>query len=163
MVLVRLVFAGCFVADFLGTTVGAAGAGADVFVLFVHEATGDVDDGAGDAMVGEVALNLKVAIGPFAIGGVGAKDDHRDSGDCDDDERDDEGDTPGDMRGKILFMDERVEDGGHEEVGYAPTGVSEASCERVGCADDVFIEEASRPDLAWNETATKNANEEPQS
>lgn len=57
-------------------------------------------------------------------------------------------------------MDQGVEDGRHQEVGDASTRITKAGSECVGCADDVLVEEAGRPDLAWYETTTQNTNEE---
>ena len=67
------------------------------------------------------------------------------------------------MRGEMLLLDKGVKDGGHEKVCNAPACVAEATCEGVGCADDVLVEEASRPYLTWNEASTENADEESES
>lgn len=60
-------------------------------------------------------------------------------------------------------MDERVEDGGHEEVGNASTGISKTAGEGIGCADDIFVEEARGPDLTWDEATTEDSDEESES
>lgn len=39
-------------------------------------------------------------------------------------------------------MDEGVEDGRHQEIGDASTGVTKAGSERIGRANDIFVEEA---------------------
>lgn len=104
---------------------------------------------------------MQVAVGPATGRGVGAEDDHGDGRRRDDDEGHDEGDAPGDVGGEAAVVDERVEDGGHEEVGDAAAGVAPAAGEGVGGADDVLVEEARRPDLARHEGAAEDADEEP--
>ena len=63
----------------------------------------------------------------------------------------------------MLILDEGVKDGRHEKVCDASACVAEATCEGVGCADDVLVEEARRPYLTWNKAATENADEESKS
>ena len=64
------------------------------------------------------------------------------------------------MGGHVAGGDEGVEDRGHEEVSNAAAGVAEASSEGVGGADDVLVEEAGGPDLAGDEGAAEDADEE---
>ena len=104
-----------------------------------------------------------MAVCPFAGWGVGAEDEHRGGGGCDDDEGDDEGHAPGDVCREMLLLDKGVEDGGHEEVCDASACVAEAACEGVGCADDVLVEEASGPYLTWNKAAAEDTDEESKS
>ena len=159
MVVIRRVFSSGFVADFLGATVRAARAGAVIFGV-VYEAAGDIYDGAGNAVISQISFGLEMAVCPFARRGVGAEDQHGGGGGCDHDEGDDEGHTPGDMCGKMLVLYKGVKDGRHKKVCDASTCVTEATCEGVGCADDVLVEEASRPYLTWNKATTKDTNEE---
>ena len=64
------------------------------------------------------------------------------------------------MGGKSSRHNERVEYGRHEEVGDAPSRVTEAGGECISGADDVLVEEPGRPDLTRNESSTKDANKE---
>ena len=159
MVVVRRVFASGFVADFLGATVRAARAGAVIFGA-VHQAAGDIYDGAGNAVICQISFGLEMAVCPFARRGVGAEDKHGGGGGGDHDEGDDEGHTPGDMCGEMLILYKGVKDGRHKKVCDASTCVTEATCEGVGCADDVLVEEASRPYLTRNKATTKDTNKE---
>lgn len=59
---------------------------------------------------------MEMAFGPLARWTVVAEEEHGNGGGSDEDERDDESYTPGDMGGKVLGIDERVEDGWHNEV-----------------------------------------------
>ena len=141
---------------------GARGAGGGDGGFAVGEGAGDVDDVARDAVAGEVLLGVQVALRPFPARRVRAEDEHGDGGGGDEDEGHDEGDAPGDVRGEPLVQDQAVEDGGHEEVGDAAAGVAETAGEGVGGPDDVFVEEARRPDLAGYEGAAEDADEEAQ-
>ena len=67
------------------------------------------------------------------------------------------------MGTEMLLLDKGVKDGGHEKVCDASACVAEATCEGICCADDVLVEEASRPYLTWNKAATENTDEEPES
>ena len=64
------------------------------------------------------------------------------------------------MRGEMLVLDKGIKDGGHEKVCDASACVAKATCEGVGRADNILVEEASRPYLTWNKAATKDTNEE---
>jgi hypothetical protein len=59
-----------------------------------------------------------------------------------------------------LLGHERVVNGRHGEVGDSSASVTETSSNGVGRADDVLVEEACRPYLAWYEAATEDADEE---
>ena len=56
--------------------------------------------------------------------------------------------------------DEAVEDGGHDEVCHAAAGVTPAAGQGIGETDGVLVEEAGRPDLAGDEGAAEDADEE---
>ena len=71
VVVVGSIFAGGVVADFLSAAVRAARAGAVIFGA-VHQVAGDVDDGAGNAVLCQIPFGLEMAVGPFARWGVGA-------------------------------------------------------------------------------------------
>ena len=58
------------------------------------------------------------------------------------------------------MVDERVVDGGHDEVGDATTGVTPAAGKGVGGADDILVKPAGAPDLAGHEGTTQDADEE---
>lgn len=58
------------------------------------------------------------------------------------------------------MVDERVEDGGHEEVRDATSCVTEAGNERVRCSHDVLVEKAGRPYLTGDETTAQNSHKE---
>lgn len=60
----------------------------------------------------------------------------------------------------MLVGHEGVEDGRHDEVGYSTTRVAPSTCKRIGCSDDVLVEEAGGPDLTWDERATEDTDEE---
>ena len=86
---------------------------------------------------------MHVAVCPFATGCVGTEEKHADGDRCNQDERDNEGDTPGDMWRETSTFHKRVEDSRHDEVGDASTCIAETAGERVGCSDDVLVEETS--------------------
>lgn len=64
------------------------------------------------------------------------------------------------MRLLVLVTDETVVDGGHDEVGDTATCITKATGESIGGTDNILVEEAGRPDLAGDEGAAKNADEE---
>lgn len=125
-----------------------------------------VGDGARDddnlvvnAVRGEGLLGLHMAVLPRARGRVGAEGEEADAREDDHDERDDEGEAPR-LAGRKAALDERVEDDGHDEVRDAAAGVAEAARQRVGCADNVLVEEARRPHLTRNKRAPEDTDEE---
>ena len=80
------------------------------------------------------------------------------------------------------MVDERVEDGRHQKIRDSSAGtkfdisyeyypnhnqvyhlLAEARGEGVACADDVLVEESGRPDLARDEAAAENTDEETES
>lgn len=58
------------------------------------------------------------------------------------------------------IADERVVDGGHDEVSNTTTSVTKTSSQGVCGSDDVLVEESSGPYLARDERATEYTNEE---
>ena len=60
----------------------------------------------------------------------------------------------------MLVGDEGVKDGRHEKVCDASTGIAKTASQRVGSANNVLVEEAGRPYLARDETATKDTDKE---
>lgn len=111
-------------------------------------------------MLPHILIDRNAAIGPLPRRRVRTNQQHSHGGDDDDDSRNDKGDAPRDMWFQALGLDEGVEDGRHHEVSDAATGVAEAGSEGVGGADDVLVEEAGCPDLAWDEGAAEDADEE---
>lgn len=150
-----------FVVDFLLRAWGGGGAGGGLLLVCEAGGGGGGDDGGVDAVGCEVLLCVEVALAPFSGRGVRAEDQHADCGEDDDDEGHDESHAPCHMVGESVF-DEAVEDGGHQEIGNATTGVAEAAGQCIGCADHVLVEEACGPNLAGHETAAENADEETQ-
>lgn len=104
-----------------------------------------------------------MALAPGAGGGVGADEEEGYSRGNNDDEWDDEGHPPCFVGGQALGLDQGVKDGGHEKVGDAAAGVAKSTCEGVGCADDVLVEESSRPDLTWYEATAQDTDEKSKS
>lgn len=49
-----------------------------------------------------------------------------------------------------------------DSLSNTTTSVTPTSSKRVGCTDNALVEEASAPDLAWDESSTQNTNEESQ-
>jgi len=64
------------------------------------------------------------------------------------------------VRRKVLSRYQGVKDGRHQEVGDATACVAQPSGKRIGCADDILVEETRRPDLARHETTTEDPNKE---
>ena len=110
----------------LDGVVGEAGGGAGVdawrypFAVFARGG----EEGVAHV---EVALHFLRPRGPGTRGRVGAGQDHGQGGEGDQDEWDHERNAPGDVLGQVLVADERVEDGGHDEIGHAAACVAEAS------------------------------------
>ena len=96
----------------------------------------------GDAVVGQVLLGVQVTFAPFAHGRVGTQQEHGDGRRGDADERDDESDAPRHVRRQMLSRHQRVEDGGHQEVSDAASGVAHPSGQRIGRAHDVLVKES---------------------
>lgn len=63
----------------------------------------------------------------------------------------------------MLSGDKRVEDCGHQEVGDTTSRVTKTCGESVGCSNNVFVEKARGPHLAWYKATTQDANEEAES
>ena len=121
---------------------------------------GRVDDGAAglrQSFGGSVFLCHEMSILPGAGGCVVAEEEQSGSYDEDDTARNDEGNAPCDVRTVALVLDERVVDGGHEEVCHTTPSVAEAGDHSVSSTNDVLVEEACGPDLARNERAAENA------
>lgn len=114
-------------------------------------------------MNGEVLLHGEMTLAPLAGWGVRAQDQHANGGDGDADEGNDEGNAPGDVWSEALICDEAVENGGHEKVCDASSCIAETASQGIGGTNDVLVEEASGPDLTWDEAATQNADEESKS
>ena len=157
-----VMFPRSFEAEFLlGVMRGAGGAMGCGFA--VGERTRDVDDVTGDAVGGEVLLGVEMPLGPFPCRSIRTQEQHRYRRGSDENERHDKSNTPGDVCGKTLVQDQGVENRRHEEISDAAARVAETACQGVGCADDVFVEEAGRPDLAGDETPAQDPDEEAQS
>lgn len=60
-------------------------------------------------------------------------------------------------------MDQRVEDGGHQKVCDTASSIAEACSERVARANDVLVEEPSRPYLTRHKATAKDTDEETES
>ncbi len=58
-------------------------------------------------------------------------------------------------------LNERIEDGGHDEESHSASSVSKAGSQGVCSTDYVLVEEAGRPHLAGDEAAAKDAHKEP--
>jgi len=50
---------------------------------------------------------------------------------------------------------------GANSLGYSTSSVTPTSRKCIGSPDDIFVEEAGAPDLAWDERSTQNTNEKP--
>ena len=125
----------------------------------IGDATGNIDESAGDTVRLEVALDMGVAVLPRTHGSVLAEEEHANAAGKQADERHDEGDAPG-LVGSVAGGHERVEDGGHDEVGDTTAGVAPTASKSVGSADHVLVEETCAPHLARNEGGTENTNKE---
>lgn len=66
------------------------------------------------------------------------------------------------MWGETSLHDKGVEEGGHNEVGDATTGVSKTGHESVRRSDHRFVEESGTPYLTGNEGSTQDTNKESQ-
>lgn len=75
---------------------------------------------------------------PLSRRSIGAEQDQADAGGDGHDERYNKGEAPGLARGVSKLVMERVEDDGHDEVGDATTGISEAARQGVCCPDDIL-------------------------
>lgn len=69
-----------------------------------------------NSMGGKILLYLQMSLRPFTGGSIVTKQQHCDCHSGDADTWNDEGHPPCDVRGKMLTVDQRVEDSWHEEV-----------------------------------------------
>ena len=123
----------------------------------------NLDDVTGDAVFSQILLGGEVAFAPFSCWGVGADQEQSDGDGDDDDEWDNERHSPCLVGSQVLMRNQRVEDGGHQEVCDTATRIAEACGERVARANNVLIKEASRPYLARHKATAKDTNEETES
>jgi len=114
-------------------------------------------------MSAESLVDMRVAVGPFAVWSIGAEEKHGDGDTYNKDTGNNKRNAPGDMGGLVLVSHERVVDGGHDKVGDAAARVAEPSRQRVGGSDDVLVEEAGRPYLAGDEATSEDTDEETKS
>lgn len=121
----------------------------------VGQSTGGGDDGAISA-VGDSGC----AVGPSTGWRVLCQEEHGNSSCSNEDEGHDEGDAPCDVRGETRLVDQRIEDGRHDEISDTTTRVTPAADQCVGGTDNVAVEEAGGPNLARHEAAAEDANEE---
>ncbi|EGX94031.1 hypothetical protein CCM_02302 [Cordyceps militaris CM01] len=127
-------------------------------------------DGRREARVGAAAgaaledahvlVDALLALLPGADGRVRAQQQHAEGAGHQAHERHDKGDAPRRRRAEPLAGDERVKDGGHDEVGDAAAGVAPAAGEGVCGADDVLVEEAGAPHLARHKRGPEHPQEE---
>ena len=123
----------------------------------------DRDDVALDAVFGQILLGGEMAVLPFSGGGIGAQEQHCNGDGDDDDEGDDESHSPGLVGGHVLILDEGVEDCRHQEVCDTTSSIAKACNQSVARANDVLVEESSRPYLARHKAAAQNTDEETES
>lgn len=112
-----------------------------------------------DAVRPQVGLSSLMAFAPLSNRCVGAEKKKADSSDHNDDARDDESDPPCDMRGEAS-VNQRVENGRHQEICHTSASVSETCCESIRRADDVLVIETRRPHLARDKATTEDTDEE---
>lgn len=77
-----------------------------------------------------------------------------------DDEWNDEGYSPSNVQGEVLILHQRVEDGGHHEVGDSSSSISPPGSKCITCSHDVLVEKSSRPYLARYKGSSEDTNEE---
>lgn len=121
---------------------------ANAGVLPCCNVTGRVNDAAGSSGKDtnfNGLFSVKMSLGPFTSRCVGAQKNHSDAGYDDDNQGYNECQTPRGP-GTIPTSPERVEDGGHDEIGDAATSVTPAAGQCVGRAHHVLVEEARAPD-----------------
>lgn len=129
----------------------------------VGDVAGDVDDGvfgAADVGRGRVGfLGVDVALAPAAGWGVGAEEDESDASGEDHGEWHQEGETPSLALG-VSVGDKGIVHCGHDEVGQAAAGIAKTPGQGIRSAHDILVEEAGGPNLAGDEGASENADEE---
>jgi len=111
------------------------------------------------AMRLQVLLCMLLPLAPASGRSVRAQSKQSDAGHDDHNQRYDKRDAPR-LSGLIAPVDQRVVYGRHDEVGDAATCITKASSQSIGGTDNVLVEESSRPDLAWHEGTTQDADEE---
>lgn len=116
--------------------------------------------GARGAILVQVFLELLRPLFPTSEGRVRAEEYHAESTSDQANEGHDKGDSPCLGRSHALGSNKGVEDGWHDEVGDAAAGVAPSPRESIGCADNVLVEEAGAPDLAWDKRCSEDTNEE---
>ena len=114
---------------------------------------------AGHGVSAHVLVNGLAALGPFPCRCVGADKEHGNCGDYNEDARDDKSDAPRGMCGLVLAVHKAVVDGRHHEVRDAAPSIPEARRQGIGGPDDILVEEARRPDLAWHKGAAEDPDE----
>lgn len=134
--------------------------GLTVLQLLIGNTSWNSDESIGtDTMSLKVLLHSKMAVAPLPSWCVLAAKDESNGDSSNQDEWNDECDSPCNVSAEVLLADKRIEDGWHDEEGNPTACVTEASCEGVGCADNVLVEESSGPHLARHKRTTEYTNE----
>lgn len=107
----------------------------------------------------QIHADLVSLVVPAPHRGVRAEKEHGNTADEQTNERNDKGNPPCLGRAEALMSDERVKDGGHDEVSNTTAGVTPTTSQGVGGADNVLVEEASAPHLARDKGSTQDTNE----
>jgi hypothetical protein len=130
---------GFFIQTLLG---GASGGG--VASILVSNCTWDSNEAIdADTMGLQVLLHSNLTIRPSASRCVFAEEEKGKSDNSDEDEGHDESHSPCNMVGQVSVVDQRIEDGRHDEVCNSTTCITPASCESIGCTDNILVKEPS--------------------
>lgn len=98
---------------------------------------------------------------PLAHGRVLAEEEEGEAAGDQADQGHDKGDAPRLAGAVSPPVNQRVVNSGHDEVSDTTTGIAPASGEGIGGADNVLVEPAGAPHLAWHKGPAEDADEEP--
>lgn len=117
------------------------------------------DGGFWVGLAGEVRLGGMVTLVPGSRRGVGAETQKRDGKGDDHGQRNEKGQAPG-LADAVAPGCESVVHRRHDNVGDAAPGCAKPAGERIGGANNVFVKETCRPDLAGDKCAPEDTDKE---
>mmetsp|Transcript_49771 Transcript_49771/g.105830 ORF Transcript_49771/g.105830 Transcript_49771/m.105830 type:complete len:524 (+) Transcript_49771:444-2015(+) len=118
---------------------------------------GAAAEGGGGGDLGHGAVHLHVLV--VTLGSVVRNPDDEES-EAEPDGGGDEADGPPGLLRRHAELEEREEDGSHDDLGDASSEVAPATHERVGGTGDLFGEHAGGPELAADESGPAESDEE---